>query len=94
MVVICTLWYLCAMSLIMVACASAITVAPGGEAFIANVMLVLLLLSALCAIAAVRLRRKYGTNPQSLIFTSKVVSGFCIGIAAIVTLLLFAVVVG
>ena len=92
MVLICTLWYSCAIFLIMVGCASLITVAPESEAFFANGVLVLLLLSALCAIAAVRLRRKYRTNGQSLIFTSKVVSGICIGIAAILTLVLFAVV--
>jgi len=82
------------MFLVMLGCASLITVAPGGEAFIAGVMLTSAILSVLSGCVALLLRRKFKNNPECPIFKSKVVSGLCIGIAAILTLFLLFGAVG
>ncbi|MEI7901756.1 MAG: hypothetical protein WCK89_16000 [bacterium] len=89
-----TLWYLCVMFLAALGCASAITVAPGGEAATGVAMAVLLGLAALCAGAALLLQRRFRRNPESVIFKSKTVSAIGIGIAAILTLLLLLGVIG
>ena len=93
MILIRTCWYLCATFLVTLGCASVVTVAPGGEATIGIIMLVLLVLSILSGATALLLHRKFKKNPDSPIFKSKAVSKICIGIAAILTVfLLFAVV--
>ena len=94
MILIRTCWYLCVIFLVMLGCASLITVAPGGETTMGIVMLVLLVLSIVSGGVALLLRRKFKRNPESVIFKSKVVSGLCIGIAAILTLFLLFGVVG
>ena len=82
------------MFLVMLGCASLITVAPGGEVAMGVIMLVLLGLSILSGGTALLLRRKFKRNPEAFIFKSRVVSGACIGIAAILTLFLLSGVVG
>jgi len=82
------------MFLIMLGVASLITVAPAGESTMAVVMLVLLILGILCGGAALLLHRKFKRNPELIIFKSRVVSGICIGIAAILTAFLLFGVIG
>jgi magnesium-transporting ATPase (P-type) len=82
------------MFLVMLGCASAITVVPGGETTMGVVMGVLLVLSILCAGAALHLRSKFRANPESIIFKSKVLSGICIGISVILTVFLLLGVIG
>jgi len=94
MLLIRTLWCLCVMFLTALGCASAVTVAPGGETAMGVVMAVLPGLGAVCAGAALLLHRRFRRNPEAVIFKSKTVSAIGIGVAAILALLLLLGVMG
>lgn len=87
MILIWTCWCLCVMFLVMLGCASAITVAPGSENTMAIIMLALLILSVILGIVAICLHRKIRRSPKAFIFRSKIVSRISIGFA--VALLIF-----
>ena len=94
MILIRTCWYLSVMFFVMLGCASAITVAPGGESTMGIIMLLLVILSLFSGVTAFLLRRRFKRNPEAVIFRSKVVSGICIGIAAVLTFFLVFGVIG
>ena len=85
---------MCVMFLVMLGCASAITVAPGGEDTMGIIMLVLLFWGVLFGLIAIFLHRKIKRNPDAFIFRSKIVSRICIGVAVLLTIFLLFGVIG
>ncbi len=94
MIVIRTCWYLCIIFLATFVCTSAITVVPDKENEVAIIMRIFLILSILAGIAGLLLRIYFKNHPEAVIFKSKVVSRFCIGISIALTLIFLLFVVG
>jgi hypothetical protein len=87
MILIRVCWYLCGMFLVSEFFLSAITVTPAGRAVIGKVMVLALVLGVVSGLLAVLLKRQFRKNPDSFIFRSKTVSGTCLSIAVIMTLM-------
>ncbi len=86
MILIRICWYLCGMFLLACTGSSFVTAAPQGEKLVAAIMGVSLAFAAAAALLALILKRKLRTNPESVIFRSRLVKGICIAVAVILTL--------
>lgn len=87
MILIRICWYLCALFLAALFCTSLIGVAPGGEDDLIVAATVLFAFALAAASSAILLRRRFRRNPDAPIFRSKIVAGFCMALAAMLTLL-------
>jgi hypothetical protein len=87
MILIRICWYLCGMFLVALVGSLFISVAPGGETIVATIMGLSLAFATAATLLALILKRKLRSNPDSVIFRSRVVKGICIAVAAILTLL-------
>jgi len=94
MILIWTCWYLCVMFLVVLVGSSFISVASGGEIFIATIRGVSFAFAIGCVLLTLILKRKFRSNPDSPVFRSKAVSGICIAIAAILTLIFVGGIIG
>jgi heme/copper-type cytochrome/quinol oxidase subunit 1 len=73
---------------------SATTVVPEGQTMHGRVMLSVLVLAIAIGMIAVWLKSQFRRKPDAAIFRSKWVSGVCIAIAAILTLIVVGGVIG
>lgn len=94
MILIRVSWYLCGMFLVAEFFLSAITVTPAGRTVIGKVMVVALVLGVVSGLLAILLKRHFRKKPDSFIFRSKTVSGICLSIAVIMTLIFLLGVAG
>lgn len=94
MLLVATCWYLCGLFLIALACASLITVAPGGETAMAVAMVLLLAFASAAGLFAVLLNVKFRRTPHAPIFKSRLLARFAVGVAIVLTLVVISGVIG
>ena len=80
-------WYLCGLFLFALLATSAITVAPGGERFLAGTMLFNAFCAILFAVLALGIRRRQSSQPTWLLRLFQ-------GVAVVATLLVLLVSIG
>ena len=93
-----TIVWLCRFSsllcLLLLFCASLVSVVPDAETAMAYIMLTLLVLSVSFAVASVLLRHKLKRTPESVIFQSKILVGIFVGIVLLLAVFFISAALG